>query len=145
MITKWNLLSWIRSGTRRRKKKKPTISDEELVQNFPDGPVVKNPPLQCREQGFDPWSGTISHAEEHLSLYTTTTEPTSPRARLLNLEKPLKWETHIPRQRIAIGIVAIFFRIDWFNLLAVQGTLKSLLQHCPSLSPGVCSNSWPLS
>ena len=23
----------------------------------------------------------------------------------------------------------IFFRIDWFNLLAVQGTLKSLLQH----------------
>ena len=23
----------------------------------------------------------------------------------------------------------IFFRMDWFNLLAVQGTLKSLLQH----------------
>ena len=23
----------------------------------------------------------------------------------------------------------IFFRIDWFNLLATQGTLKSLLQH----------------
>ena len=23
----------------------------------------------------------------------------------------------------------IFFRIDWFELLAVQGTLKSLLQH----------------
>ena len=23
----------------------------------------------------------------------------------------------------------IFFRIDWFNLLVVQGTLKSLLQH----------------
>ena len=25
--------------------------------------------------------------------------------------------------------VLIFFRIDWFDLLAVQGTLKSLLQH----------------
>ena len=25
-----------------------------------------------------------------------------------------------------------FFRIDWFDLLAVQGTLKSLLQHCDS-------------
>ena len=25
-----------------------------------------------------------------------------------------------------------FFRIDWFDLLAVQGTLKSLLQHCIS-------------
>ena len=24
----------------------------------------------------------------------------------------------------------IFFRIDWFDLLEVQGTLKSLLQHC---------------
>ena len=23
----------------------------------------------------------------------------------------------------------IYFRIDWFNLLAIQGTLKSLLQH----------------
>ena len=23
----------------------------------------------------------------------------------------------------------VFFRIDWFDLLAVQGTLKSLLQH----------------
>ena len=23
----------------------------------------------------------------------------------------------------------IFFRIDWFDLLALQGTLKSLLQH----------------
>ena len=26
----------------------------------------------------------------------------------------------------------ITFRIDWFNLLEVQGTLKSLLQHCSS-------------
>ena len=26
----------------------------------------------------------------------------------------------------------IFFRIDWFDLLAVQGTLKSLLQHLSS-------------
>ena len=26
----------------------------------------------------------------------------------------------------------ISFRIDWFDLLAIQGTLKSLLQHCSS-------------
>ena len=26
----------------------------------------------------------------------------------------------------------IFFRMDWLDLLAVQGTLKSLLQHCGS-------------
>ena len=34
--------------------------------------------------------------------------------------------------------VLISFRIDWFNLLAVQGTLKSLLQH-HSLKHQFCS------
>ena len=29
----------------------------------------------------------------------------------------------------------IFFRIDWLDLLAVQGTLKSLLQHYSSKAP----------
>ena len=29
----------------------------------------------------------------------------------------------------------ISFRIDWFDLLAVQGTLKSLLQHHSSPEP----------
>ena len=31
--------------------------------------------------------------------------------------------------------VLISFRIDWFNLLAVQGNLKSLLQHHNSKTP----------
>ena len=35
----------------------------------------------------------------------------------------------------------ISFRIDWFGLLAVQGSPKSLLQHCPSPTPRACSNS----
>ena len=30
---------------------------------------------------------------------------------------------------LPMNIQFIFFRIDWFDLLAVQGTLKSLLQH----------------
>ena len=28
--------------------------------------------------------------------------------------------------------ILISYRINWFDLLAVQGTLKSLLQHCSS-------------
>ena len=28
----------------------------------------------------------------------------------------------------------IFFKIDWFDILAVQGTLKSLLETCPALT-----------
>ena len=32
----------------------------------------------------------------------------------------------------------IFFRIDWFDLLAVQGTLRSLLQHHSSQASVIC-------
>ena len=48
----------------------------------------------------------------------------------------------------------IFFRIDWFDLLAVQGTLKSLLQHHksnhhffgaqPSYGPALYIHPWLL-
>ena len=39
----------------------------------------------------------------------------------------------------------ISFRIDWFNLLAVQGTLKSLLQyHSSKVSTLQCSALWSL-
>ena len=31
----------------------------------------------------------------------------------------------------------ISFRMDWFDLLAVQGTLKSLLQQCSPVRPGI--------
>ena len=36
----------------------------------------------------------------------------------------------IPSNEYPKGLISV--RIDWFNLLAVQGTLKSLLQHCSS-------------
>ena len=42
---------------------------------LPHGPVVKNLPVQCREQGFDPQSGKILHAPEQLSPSTTATKP----------------------------------------------------------------------
>ena len=49
----------------------------ELKSNggFPSGPVVKNPPANAGDQGFNPWSGKIPRAAEQLSLCTTTTEP----------------------------------------------------------------------
>ena len=34
--------------------------------------MVKNPPAKVEGQGFDPWSGKISHAEEPPSLCATT-------------------------------------------------------------------------
>ena len=36
----------------------------------------------------------------------------------------------------------ISFRIDWFDLLAVQGTLKSLLQYHSSKAPSLWFNSY---
>ena len=38
----------------------------------------------------------------------------------------------------------ISFRIDWFDLLAVQGTLKSLLQHHSSVTPNLCCDETKL-
>ena len=35
----------------------------------------------------------------------------------------------------------ISFRMDWFDLLAVQGTLKSLLQHCSSKALIICHSA----
>ena len=36
----------------------------------------------------------------------------------------------------------ISFRMDWFNLLAVQGTLKSLLQHHSSKTSTLCHSAF---
>ena len=38
-------------------------------------------------------------------------------------------ELQLQRQSFQIIFRVYFLRIDWFDLLAVQGTLKSLLQH----------------
>ena len=102
----------------------------------------------------------------------------------LHIRWPKYWSFGISPSSEYSGL--IFFRIDWFDLLAVQGTLKSLLQHhnskasvlqcsafftaqlqfscsvefdclwqphglqqsrppCPPATPGIYSNSCPLS
>ena len=47
----------------------------------------------------------------------------------LHIRRPMYWSFSFPispRNKYS-GLIS--FRIDWFDLLAVQGTLKSLLQH----------------
>ena len=80
----------------------------------PGGSVIKNRPTNAHTgRGFAPWSREIPHAEEQLSLCTTTTEPVlwsleaiitepmrpnywSPSAPepVLPQEKPLQGEAH---------------------------------------------------
>ena len=45
----------------------------------------------------------------------------------LSIRGPKYWSFSISPSSEYSGL--IFFRIDWFDLLAIQGTLKSLLQH----------------
>ena len=46
---------------------------------------------------------------------------------VLRIRRPKYWSFSISPSNKYSGL--ILFRMDWFNLLAVQGTLKSLLQH----------------
>ena len=45
----------------------------------------------------------------------------------LHIRWPKHWNFSISRSHEYSGLIS--FKIDWFDLLAVQGTLKSLLQH----------------
>ena len=46
---------------------------------------------------------------------------------VLHIRWPKDWSFSISPSNEYSGLIS--FRIDWFDLLAVQGTLKSLLQH----------------
>ena len=62
-----------------------------------------------------------------------------PRIRVFSKESALcirwskYWSFTISPSNEYLGLIS--FRIDWFDLLAVQGTLKSLLQHHRSKAP----------
>ena len=79
--------------------------------------LVKNPPAMWRP-GFDPWLGKILRRREKLPI-------------------PVFWpgEFHWPyspwgrKESDLTEQHSLSYRIDWFDLLAIQGTLKSLPQH----------------
>ena len=45
----------------------------------------------------------------------------------LHIRRPMSWSFSISLSNEYSGLIS--FRMDWLDLLAVQGTLKSLLQH----------------
>ena len=49
---------------------------------------------------------------------------------VLHIRWPKYWSFKISPSNECLGLIS--FRVDWFDLLAVQGTLKSLLQHYSS-------------
>ena len=57
-----------------------------------------------------------------------------------SMAKALEFQLCISPSNEYLGLIS--FRIDWLNLLAVQGTLKSLLQHHSSKASILCHSAF---
>ena len=104
--------------------------------------------------GVVPVSGTRSSGQEPAQLVNHASDlrgsillllpPIPPSSRVFSNESTLRkrWPKYwnvsfsiIPSKEIP-GLIS--FRMDWLDLLAVQGTLKSLLQHIYALVCDIC-------
>ena len=48
---------------------------KNMREGFPGGSVVKNPPANAGDTGFDPWARKFPYALEQLNPCITNTEP----------------------------------------------------------------------
>ena len=69
-----------------------------------------------------------------LSLFPST--EVFPNESALHIRLPKYWSFNISPSNEYSGLIS--FRIDWFYLLAVQGILRSLLQHYSSKASIIC-------
>ena len=79
-----------------------------MLEDFPDGAVVKNPPANAEDTGSSPGLGrshmprsSQAYEPQLLSPRATTTEARTPRACAPQQEKPPQWEAHTPQQEKA--------------------------------------------
>ena len=59
----------------KKERKKEGIKKKKKYAGLPWWHSGWESACQCREHGFEPWSGKIPHAAEQLSPWATTTEP----------------------------------------------------------------------
>ena len=118
-------------------------------------------PMDCSTPDFPVLHYLLEFAQTHVYWTNAAIQPsyplspTSPLA--LNLSQhqglfqwgkalPIRWPKHwsiscrISPSNIYSGLIS--FRIGWFDLLAVQGTLKSILQHYISKSSILCCSAF---
>ena len=104
-------------------------------------------PMDCSTPGFPVHHHLLEFSQTHVPWVGDTIQPShslsSPSPPAFNISQPqglFHWVSslhQVPKNWSFSFSVSpsneyselIFFRIDWFDLLAVQGTLKSLLQH----------------
>ena len=70
---------------------------KKVKENFPGGPLVKNPPANAGHIGLIPDPGRSPHASEQLSPCATTAEARAPRAGAPQQEKPPQREACAPQ------------------------------------------------
>ena len=148
------------------------ITDRSLCDRFPPKNVVRSlshvqlfatPWTDCSMPGFPVLQYPLEFAQTHVHWVSDAIQrshPLSPHSPDLNLSQredlfqwvgsshqwPKYWSFNFSISPYNEYSGLISFRIDWFGLLAVQGSLKSLLQHQtrkhkffsaqPSLWPG---------
>ena len=100
-----------------------------VVQPLKSFPTLWDP-MNCSTPGFPVHHQPLELAQTHVHWVSDAIQPShlsSPSPLALNLSQPwglLQWVSSSNKYS---GLVS--FRMDWFDLLEVQGTLKSLLQH----------------
>ena len=129
----WNdLLLWVNSASL------VYWDDDVVVQSHP----TLYDPVGCSTPGFPVLHPLPELAQTHAHLVSDAIQPyhllSSPSAfrvfsneSALYIRWPKYWSFSISPFNEYSGLIS--FRINWFDLLVVQGTLKSLLQHHSSV------------
>ena len=107
--------------------------------------------MDCSTSGFAVHHQLLELAQTHVHRVGDTTQPSHPLSSpspsafnlsqhqglfqwvsVLHIRWPKYWSFsfNISPSNVYSGMIS--FRMDWLDLLAVQGTLKSVLQHCSS-------------
>ena len=88
-------------------------------------------PINCSTPGFPVLHYLPEFAQTHVHWVSDAIQPSHPLALHLSHHQALyiRWPKYWSSASASEYSSFISFRIDWFDLLAVQGTLKSLLQH----------------
>ena len=105
----------------------------------------------CSTPGFPELHYLLEFAQTHVHWVSDTIQPSlplsTPSPPALNLSQHQGWPKYgnfsfsISPSNEYSGLISL--RIDWFDLLAIQGTLKSLLQHHSSKASVLpCSTLW---
>ena len=122
-----------------------TSEISQVVSSLTQSCLTSWDPMDCSTPGFPVHHQLLELAQTHVLWVRDAIQPSQPlsfppafnlsRFRVFSNEKVLRirWPKYwsfcfsISASNEYSGL--IFFRIDWLDLLAVQGTLKSLLQH----------------